>query len=103
MDRKDNRFNYPWFNLEFKFENIPWREYSNEDYEIFKDAIEERKAFRGRGYVLTNVSTGEKKFYAFITKVMREFGLKSRTSLLELATAKKVLRKEWRIEPHFEN
>lgn len=100
IDRKNSKSSYPWFNYQFKFDDTPWREFDEGAYEIFKDAINRNKPFRGRGYVLTDIVDDTKRYFAFAADIAKELGL-YRTHVVQSATLRKVLRNKWRIEPYF--
>lgn len=91
---------HPYLNYAFRFDDTPWKEYSERDLKLFKQAVDEGKALRGRGFILTDIVTGEEKLYTSRKHLQKEFGL-TPTYINVLAMTSGILRNQWRIKYYF--
>ena len=73
----------PYFNYDVKFDDSDWVIWNEDQLNAFRQSIEANTPFRGRGYVLTDIASGERKVLAFGKQVMEILGIsKSTLSLI---------------------
>ena len=100
VDRKENKENRPYFNLEFRFNNEEFRNYDSIELEFVKQAISEGTSFRGRGYILTNIETGEETLFHNRDGILKKFGGAKR-HINRCCTSGGIFRKKYRIRYYY--
>ena len=99
IDRKDNN-TFPYFRYELRFDDSDWKDYSEEDLQMFKLAIEDNRPFRGRGFRLVNIETKEVRLFVRRDLIAKEFGI-TKAFISYLAQSNKIFRKKWRLSYYF--
>ena len=92
---------FPYKRFEVKGVDQDWEVFDQRSMEFFTTAAKRDITFKGRGYVLTNVHTGEVKLFISAIDVMA-FLKCGKSTLSPVATAGAVFRNTWRIEYHFQ-
>lgn len=90
-----NKYNRPYKKYEVKFDDTPWPNHSAEDLKMFELAISENTPFKGRGFRLTDVVTGEEKLYISRKKLAEDFNI-SIHYVSELAIDNLIYKNKWR-------
>lgn len=96
------KWNRPLFIYEFKdyFDDSEWTEYTTEEKTFFKQAFEKRIFFKGRGYILTDLKTGEKIPFAFLEDVCN-FTKSKAVTIVQAAKMNFTLNLKWKIEFYY--
>lgn len=102
IGRKDRGETKPWFNYDIKFDDSDWPEYSEQDLEMFRLAISRNKAFRGRGFKVTNIHTGECKLYTDRAAVMEVHSI-NKSFISELAKKDGIFNNKWQFSYYFDS
>lgn len=96
-DRKNSNFEFPYLNFEIKFNNESFKNYDEIEIELFRQAMSDGKSFRGRGFIMTNIDTGEVKVFYNRKQIAEIYGVDP-YYISNLAISKKIFRDKWRIE-----
>lgn len=102
IGRKDRSETRPWFNYDIKFDDSDWPEHSEQDLEMFRLAISRNKAFRGRGFKVTDTHTGECKFYTDRAAVMEVHAI-NKSFISELAKKNGIFNNKWQFSYYFDS
>jgi hypothetical protein len=100
IDRKDNVQKWPYFQYEFKFGSKEWAVFNDRELKMFKRSIELGQPFRGRGFVLTDIETGEETLYPRRKELVELFDA-DKTYISSVASKQTVFRDKWRIKYFF--
>ncbi len=100
INRKNRNENKPWFNYDVKFNYSDWPEYSEQDLEMFRLAISRTKVFKGRGFKVTDIRTGESKLYTDRDAVMEDHVI-NRSYICALAKVDGIFNNKWQFSYYF--
>jgi len=74
MDRKTKKENRPYLTYEIKYNGEPFYDFTEEELEMIKQAMSDNRSFRGRGYIVTDIATGEETLCHDRIRVSELFG-----------------------------
>lgn len=102
MNRKKRNDFRPFLNYDIRFDDSDWPEYSEQDLEMFRLAISRNKAFRGRGFKVTDIHTGESKLYTDRDAVMEEHSI-TKGHVSVLARSNGIFNNKWQFSYYFDS
>lgn len=83
--------------LKYYNDTTKWPEFNELELEFYRQHMERNMAVKGRGYVLTEIESGNKKVFAFIDDLCTYCDIKSKTVFQAIENKYKV-RQKWLIE-----